>query len=439
MRKLLLASVSVIALRAAEAQTIPPPGIAAIAGAYLATPPTCNPGYYCQIQVDVNGNLKTTGSFSATITGFTPNGNYATLAVTTTTANVLMPVGATVIVYNTGASAVFVKLGVAGVTVTPTTGDQVAPGGALALTVGANTTIAAITAAGTSSINLSAGTGIWSGTGGGGGGGSGGAVTIANGADGALGNTADAPYAGGGGAASVVAALKGVYNAITISSLPAGTNSIGGVTEANGANIALGNTADVAYGGSGTSSVVAALKGIYAATVANAPANQPYQPSTTTGNIAAANTTGINLKTTSANLYGAQLSGIGAVPAYVKIYDLSTVPVCGSGTPIKRLMIPAAPGGTSPPPPPVQSLLLIDPSGNGYVLLEDNSSRVILEPVATSPPPPPTTSIGAIANATFGPGVKTVNGLGYCVTLGIADNDSTAPPAATYLVNLDWK
>ncbi len=60
-----------------------------------------------------------------------------------------------------------------------------------------------------------------------GGGGGGGAVTVADGADVTQGAKADAAYAGSG-SSSVVAALKGVYAAI-VAALPAGTNLIGNV------------------------------------------------------------------------------------------------------------------------------------------------------------------------------------------------------------------
>jgi hypothetical protein len=50
--------------------------------------------------------------------------------------------------------------------------------------------------------------------------------------------------------------------------LPAGSNVIGSVTQPDGASVTLGATADTAYGGTGSASVVAALKGIYAATLA---------------------------------------------------------------------------------------------------------------------------------------------------------------------------
>ncbi len=67
-----------------------------------------------------------------------------------------------------------------------------------------------------------------------GGGSGGGAVTIANGADVAEGNTADAAYAGTG-SATVISLLKGSYGAL-IAPTPAGTNNIGSVN-------AIGNVA----------------------------------------------------------------------------------------------------------------------------------------------------------------------------------------------------
>lgn len=39
---------------------------------------------------------------------------------------------------------------------------------------------------------------------------------------------------------------------------------------------------------------------------------------------------------------GAQVSGIGAAPAYLKFYNKATAPTCGTDTPVKVLMIPAA-------------------------------------------------------------------------------------------------
>ena len=112
-----------------------------------------------------------------------------------------------------------------------------------------------------------------------------------------------------------------------------------------------------------------------------------------TGNIGAANTTAVVVKSSAGTLIGAQLYNIGTVPAYLKIYNATTA-TCGSGTPVKRLMIPVASTNTN----------------------------------------------GAGSNVTFGPaGIALGTGITYCLTLGITDADTTAPTASTVIVNLDWK
>lgn len=113
----------------------------------------------------------------------------------------------------------------------------------------------------------------------------------------------------------------------------------------------------------------------------------------TNGNIVANNTTAVVIKASAGTLYGAQLYGIGSAPAYLKIYNAVSA-TCGTGTPVKRLMIPAA----------------------------------------------STAANGAGSNTSFGDiGVAFGTGITYCVTTGIGDADTTAPAASTYLVNLDWK
>jgi len=108
--------------------------------------------------------------------------------------------------------------------------------------------------------------------------------------------------------------------------------------------------------------------------------------------IVPANTTGVFVVGGNRAIVSLQLGGIGSVPAYVKFYDTAVAPTCGSGTPTKRLIIPAA-----------------STAGNGA------GSNVV----------------------PYG-GIKFVQGIGYCVTVGILDADTTAPAAATYLVNFDW-
>ena len=107
--------------------------------------------------------------------------------------------------------------------------------------------------------------------------------------------------------------------------------------------------------------------------------------------IVANNTTGVNVKASAGTIYGVVASSIGTVPLYIKVYDNASAPTCGSGTPILRLMIPA------------------------------NASA----------------ANGAATNIPLGAfGLATSSGIGYCATTGIADNDTTAPAASSYLINI---
>lgn len=92
-------------------------------------------------------------------------------------------------------------------------------------------------------------------------------------------------------------------------------------------------------------------------------------------------------------VYGAQLGGIGAAPAYLKLYDKATAPTCGTDTPSKVLIIPAA-----------------ATAANGFA-----------------------------SNTSIALGAVHAFGLGICVVTGIADSDNTSVAAATFLVNIDWK
>jgi len=105
-----------------------------------------------------------------------------------------------------------------------------------------------------------------------GGGGSGGAVTLADGANVAQGATTDAAFSGTG-ATTLVGALKGIYARLGSLVLAAGTNKIGGVTLADGDSGTHGAKADTAYaGGGGSASIIALLKGLYNALIAPTPA-----------------------------------------------------------------------------------------------------------------------------------------------------------------------
>ncbi len=116
---------------------------------------------------------------NASISGFAPSSNYSTLTAAGASVRAVMPAGspATIIVYNTGTTAVSCKLG--DVTVVATANeDQIQAGSWISYTVGSNTNLACIDQTGSASnvVVMSGGAGIPTGSGGGGGGG-GGSVT----------------------------------------------------------------------------------------------------------------------------------------------------------------------------------------------------------------------------------------------------------------------
>jgi hypothetical protein len=137
-----------------------------------------NPGNCVEPQAD--GSLNVNGSFSATLSGFTPNGNIGTpVSATTSSSRQQLPAtSAVVLVGNKGSVPAYVKLGDNTVAAT-VDGIMVPAGGGCALTVGSNTYIAAITASGSATLNTAGGTGLAQTCfGGGSGGGSGGTVQI---------------------------------------------------------------------------------------------------------------------------------------------------------------------------------------------------------------------------------------------------------------------
>jgi len=170
--------------------------------------------------------IPVSGNFSASLSGFAPSGNFTSpLTVTTGGAQTALPSGSPAVVAasNTGSNPAYVNLGTSS-SVTATTADILIPAGCtVPLTVGANTNLAGIATGGSTTLNLAGGTGLFAPyCSGGSGGGSGGAVTNAgtfatqdNGTNstaiaGAAGTTADSAYAGSG-TATMIAALKGVY------------------------------------------------------------------------------------------------------------------------------------------------------------------------------------------------------------------------------------
>lgn len=218
-----------------------------------------------------------------------------------------------------------------------------------------------------------------------------------------LGVQGDAACGTATGTCTLQALIKFLNTAATAAT-PAGTNLIGDVNVRQDGT-ALSTTNGIYSNLLQGNAVLSATNGLYfnqlqgntALSITNPTFNRPVATATggqsTTGNIVANNTTAVVVKASAGTLYGAQLYGIGSAPAYLKIYN-ATSATCGSGTPVKRLMIPAA----------------------------------------------STAANGAGSNISFGDvGVDFSTGITYCVTTGIADADTTAPAASTYLVNLDWK
>lgn len=106
--------------------------------------------------------------------------------------------------------------------------------------------------------------------------------------------------------------------------------------------------------------------------------------------LVANNTTAVNIKTTGGTVYQVDAYNNGTTLAYIKLYNTATA-TCGSGTPYARYVIPF--GATS--------------SGGGFVAANINGDAY-------------------------------VNGIWLCVTTGIADNDTSAPAASTYIVNIHF-
>lgn len=110
-----------------------------------------------------------------------------------------------------------------------------------------------------------------------------------------------------------------------------------------------------------------------------------------TSTIAANNTTAIVIKNTGGTVYSVDAFNNGGTIAYVKLYNSASA-TCGSGTPQARYAIPF--GATS--------------SGGGF-------------------------NVSNINGDAYGVGIT------MCITTGIADNDTGAPAASTYIVNVHYK
>lgn len=329
-----------------------------VPGTYLAPGSGSCPStaiYPCFVPTSNANPLPVSGSFSAS--NFTPNGSVANLAVDSSGENVTLPTGASIAVVNTGSTAANIKLSV-GAGSAATTDFSLTPGATVGLTVGANNHLNAITASGTTNLSIAGGTGVVSGFGGGGSsGGGGGAVTIADCANVSQGCVADSAYTGSGNTTEV-GGLKGIYAAAT-APLAACTVSGGVCVNVGGVSI-LPQTA-------GGLTMVRVM-------VAN-------------------NTTSVAIKASAGQLFNIRAFSdpSAATALYIKLYNASQgSTTCGSGTPVATYEIPFA------------------TTGAGFTL-QDVFGR------------PFTTAITA------------------CFTTGITDADTTAPAANKFVVNFEIK
>lgn len=107
--------------------------------------------------------------------------------------------------------------------------------------------------------------------------------------------------------------------------------------------------------------------------------------------IAAASTNSTSIKASAGELLEVTVYNTSATIAWVKFYDSGSAPTCGSGTPAARYMIPGASSG------------------------------------------------GAGSNVVIPMGKNFASGIGMCITTGIADADTGAVAATSYVVNATYR
>ena len=100
--------------------------------------------------------LPVSGTFSASVSGFAPNGNVQPITASTTSGSTALPAGTVVEIANTGPVQARIRFG--GATVTAATTDlPIDPNEKPCFTVGTNTNLAAITAGGSTTLAVVAG------------------------------------------------------------------------------------------------------------------------------------------------------------------------------------------------------------------------------------------------------------------------------------------
>ena len=209
-----------------------------------------------------------------------------------------------------------------------------------------------------------------------------------------IGTVADTAYAGTG-SASVVAALKGLY-----AKLAGGISSslTGNLPDTSAGNLAgIGTVADTAYAGTGSASVVAALKGLYAklagtlTTATPASATGGWSTYSAQGGTSAALlvATPVLVKAGAGTLGDLDLTNSSGATAYLQVFDAATAGAVALGTTAPKLVYwipPGSPfGGLNKPLGPVGILF-----SSGIVLAATTT------PTGNTAPSP-----GVAANVSF--------------------------------------
>jgi hypothetical protein len=195
------------------------------------------------------------------------------------------------------------------------------------------------------------------------------------------------------------AAAIGSVSVSTLPSIPAGANAIGSVTLGAGAaaigSVSVSTLPSIPAGANAIGSVsVTSLPAIPAGTnaIGTVTALPPVASGTTNHSaILGASTNSTNVKNGAGTLFEISVYNSGSTIAWLKFYNSASAPTCGTGTPEGRYMIPAAASG------------------------------------------------GAGSNVTLSLGKAFTTGISYCVTTGVADNDTGATAATTYTVNLTYR
>jgi hypothetical protein len=153
--------------------------------------------------------------------------------------------------------------------------------------------------------------------------------------------------------------------------ISAAASAIAAGAGVDGWDLTQGAKADAAYAGSGSASVIAALKGIYTIAAAATPAGanligkvgiDQTTAGTTNGVVenatsasggisttarllsAAASTNGTNAKASAGRLYSIQGYNAATAVRYLKLYNKASSPTVGTDTPVKTLALPPGAG-----------------------------------------------------------------------------------------------